>query len=475
MTAAKVARPRSPGSRPGMVMKRRRSKGPMPELSSAQATSLNAVKAAASPLRPSSVAEVEANPEAPDVGSRRARLRSLTMEDFRAFRDRTIEFADAACVVVGQNSSGKSSIRDALLFLTLDDVELRLDDLIRRGDVEGEAPGAARVSGHFECSLGDSAFSSSIWLRRQVARNGAERRCICSYWVAVDDSSWRRVSEACYATWLRSSLRWSSLRLPGSASSAGGGRSLASATTSGAATSDGALALPQFSFLGACSPEQLLRSLGGMLEQARQQRASGADEGPATLLKRRRSSTRLEAAPVADGARLEAWAARRLDEVYRELTREPTDEGMTEWSEGGQACLRRSDEGDGALTLLTSRQRGGAAVGRGVALKALSDGDRDVCALALLFTMSSLAAGCREELPPFVLMDEPDARLDKSRARAFWRFLASNAAGDRQCIMFSLNNHLGFGGAGHVGGLLELQPDAAGDRPRELEDCSERC
>lgn len=386
-------------------------------------------------------------------------LRTLIMEDFRAFRSRTVDLEDAACVIVGQNSSGKSSIRDALLFLTLDDASLRLSDLIRRLDVDGgsdcgavaaansasvesSAPTMARVTGRFDASGG-----AAVWLRREVSKGANASvseavaaaaagspvgRCVCAFWVALGNESWQPVSEACYSAWVRGTLRWAPL------------------APSALVEGDGALAPPQFGLLGELAPERLLRSLGDLLDRARR-RQLDEQEAPSTLLKRRRAPTRPGAPPVGDGARMEAWVARRLDEVYRELTREPLDESMTEWGDGGQACLRRSEGGDGGgLTILTSRQRGGAAVGRGVPLKAMSDGDRDVCSLALLVTMSGLAAGCREELPPFVLLDEPDARLDKGRARALWRYLSGSLAGaaageGRQCLLFSLNNHLAFG------------------------------
>ena len=112
----------------------------------------------------------------------------------------------------------------------------------------------------------------------------------------------------------------------------------------------------------------------------------------------------------------EAWLTRRIDEVYRELTREPLDDTMEvgmnqdesswgilkdktpwfhsrkrqkvgcqfhwitwtraleEWGEGGEAKLRRLP--DGSFDLLTSAKRGGASSGYGTSLNSLSDGAR---------------------------------------------------------------------------------------------------
>ena len=86
------------------------------------------------------------------------------------------------------------------------------------------------------------------------------------------------------------------------------------------------------------------------------------------MLKRRCSKG--AARSGAAGARAEAWLTRRIDEVYRELTREPKDDtfedhkGVSrsvslrkEWGEGGEAKLRRLP--DGSFDLLTSQRRGG--------------------------------------------------------------------------------------------------------------------
>ncbi|CAJ1337190.1 unnamed protein product, partial [Effrenium voratum] len=65
---------------------------------------------------------------------------------------------------------------------------------------------------------------------------------------------------------------------------------------------------------------------------------------------------------------------------------------------------------------------------------------RDICALSLLFALLGLLNGMREALAPFVVLDEPDSRLDKRHASALRRFLQGRD-GPRQCIWMSLNNH----------------------------------
>lgn len=130
------------------------------------------------------------------------------------------------------------------------------------------------------------------------------------------------------------------------------------------------------------------------------------------------------------GADLEERFARRLDEVYRELTREPLDEAMTRWGEGGQLLLQRLGQG---FTVFASERRG---LG-GVALEKLADGDRDVCGLSLLLTLPMLGRS-----PSLLVLDEPDARLDRRRATALRRFLSTPGA--PQCLLLSLNNHRAF-------------------------------
>merc|ERR1740130_866963 len=144
------------------------------------------------------------------------------------------------------------------------------------------------------------------------------------------------------------------------------------------------------------------------------------------------------------GVEAEAWVARRLDEIYRELSRDPLDEHFETWGDGGQASLRRLQ--DGSFTIFVSRKRGLAATGYGSPLEELSDGDRDLCALALLLTLPALrhfSGGLQDALPPLVMLDEPDSRLDKRGARCLWRLL-SGPQRPGLCLVTSLNNHQAF-------------------------------
>ena len=158
------------------------------------------------------------------------------------------------------------------------------------------------------------------------------------------------------------------------------------------------------------------------------------EEGNASgsLLKRRCSKGSVRSG--AAGARAEAWLTRRIDEVYRELTREPKDDSFEEWGEGGEAKLRRLP--DGSFDLLTSQRRGGASSGCGTSLNSLSDGARDICALCMLFVLPGFISGMQDALAPFMVLDEPDSRLDKRHASALRRFL-QRPDGPKQCLWLS--------------------------------------
>merc|ERR1711904_220284 len=105
-------------------------------------------------------------------------------------------------------------------------------------------------------------------------------------------------------------------------------------------------------------------------------------------------------------------------------TQQPLDGSMESWADGGQAVLRKLPEG--SFTINVSKERGHAAAGKGVALDSLSEGERDICAITLLLASLGAMKGkvSGSELPAFVLLDEPDARLDKRHAKALWNFLA---------------------------------------------------
>lgn len=356
--------------------------------------------------------------EVPSSGGFSASLVRLELEDFKIFDRFEASFVDRQAVcVVGPNASGKSSLVDAVLFVLLRKEFANLHHLIRRVEPPRPSRPKASVTAHFQAEcLGHVA------LRREVLG----KSCSTIFWVARGDEPFRSVAEAEYRWWLMRALRWG----------------------------ESDLLLPQFSLIDGRSLSNLLKSLAAAVDTAP---PAGQASAPVPLLKRRRqaSSAESEQAPFAQptsaasvgglrgNAVKEATLARRLDEVYRELSREPLDKEMHTWGDGGQAILRRG--ADGGFTISVSRQRGAAAAGFGVQLSELSEGDQDVLALSLLLVMPRICRGAvaREEPPTFVLLDEPDARLDQRHARALWRFL-SGPLGPKQSVILSLNNHRAF-------------------------------
>eukprot|EP00747_Dinoflagellata_sp_TGD_P112404 gnl/TRDRNA2_/TRDRNA2_171459_c3_seq1.p1 gnl/TRDRNA2_/TRDRNA2_171459_c3~~gnl/TRDRNA2_/TRDRNA2_171459_c3_seq1.p1 ORF type:complete len:497 (+),score=81.83 gnl/TRDRNA2_/TRDRNA2_171459_c3_seq1:38-1528(+) len=371
--------------------------------------------------------------DAPWQGTSRARLLKIEMDDFKIFQHQEVCFEEEKpTCVTGDNSSGKSSVMDAIRFVTVRRSDRSLSSFIRMftGDSK-DGCSSARVTAHFQCEgLG------GLTLRREIVATttagssrkptGAENR----FSVGTGDGPLRQVAEDNYLAWISSALCWL----------------------------EDDLLLPQFSLIETRSPEKLLGHLPAALEQLAGQ--SAATGGGAPLLKRRAggggstvSTANRSSALGGVKVAAEAWLARKLDEIYRELTREPLDENMEEWGEGGQVALRRAS--DGTFTIFVSQQRGAAACGFGVPLQNLSDGDRDVCSLALLLTLPGLVNSMQEALPPFVALDEPDARLDKRHAKALWRFLAG-PRGPKQCLIMSLNNHSAFDSVVHL-----TQPEPA--------------
>jgi len=329
---------------------------------------------------------------------------------------------------------------DALRFALLHGSDQGALEIIRRSDPRCST---AYVAVHFECN----GFGM-VTLRRELCTPDDESTHNAFY-VGVDGGPMTRVSERIYTSWISQALHWI----------------------------DDEVVLPQFGLLESQSTTELLSRLQSSLEQLQvedavpsllkrrsgpRSRPSNADSSDTSPLAASKScsqaaSTSSTGDPLdyGDGLRCgrraaEAWVARRFDEMYRELTREPLDEDMLQWGDGGQACLRRMD--GGGFSLFVSSERGAAACGYGVPLTALSDGSKDICALALLLTLSGLLAGCSESLPSFVMLDEPDSRLDTRHASALWRLL-SGPSGVRQCVVFSLNNHRAFDG---IPGMIEL-------------------
>lgn len=232
---------------------------------------------------------------------------------------------------------------------------------------------------------------------------------------------------------------------------------------------DSCVVMNQFSLIGESSVTQLLARLPEALDELEAE--SGANP---PMLKRRTVSHSSTSVSRGTGVRTkaEAWVGRRLDEIYRELSREPLDEHFQTWGDGGQACLHRLQ--DGSFTIFVSGRRGLAALGYGSPLESLSDGNRDLCALALQLILPGLISGSSElqdTLPPLVILDEPDSRLDKRAACCLRRFL-SGPGGPMQCLLMSLNNHQAFADQPDTIVLPELiaQPSAATDASGEEDD-----
>lgn len=338
----------------------------------------------------------------------RATLQSLKLENFKLFKNQVFSFKEAGLVcIVGSNSSGKSSLQEALCFV-LGRGHFNPESLLRRGK---PACSSARVVAEYLLETG-----GIVSLAREVKRSaGAGASFTITCFVSDGcNASFREVSDSTYSLWIEA------LRL-----------------------FERDLLLPQFGLMDSRNATKLLQLIPLALEKAEESSTVSAP-----LLKRRSgcssaSAKASEWTATRTKVAAEAWLSRRIDEVYRELTREPLDEKMEEWGEGGQACLRRL--GDGSFDLFTSERRGAAACGYGTSLSSLSDGDKDVCALALLLALPGLLDGLTETLPGFVVLDEPDSRLDKQHAKALRRFLMG-PSGPKQCIWLSLSNHSAFEG-----------------------------
>jgi len=203
---------------------------------------------------------------------------------------------------------------------------------------------------------------------------------------------------------------------------------------------EGDLILPQFGLLKSRTAAQLLAVLENALKQL-----PGDDSGKPLL--KRRSPQHRQSPQLTLRVTAEACVARRFNEIYRELTREPLDDSLETWSDGNQGLLRRLE--GGAFSLCVSEKPGAAACSLGVPLSSLSDGDQDVCALALLLVLPGLLVGLQETLPLFVVLDEPDSRLEKRHTCALWQFLAGSQ-GPRQCLILSVNNLAAFDNVPHV-------------------------
>lgn len=343
-----------------------------------------------------------------DASHTSARLLRLEFENFGVFEKESVslEGGSVACVV-GPNSCGKSTLAHAIRFVCLCG-EPRVggtQNLVRFSDPPCES---GLVTAHFA-----SVDGGEHMLRREARSDASPGR----FWVAgpTKDAAFKEVSAEEYRAYLTRDLRWEGE----------------------------AVVLSQFALLEACGAGKILETLPGVFGSI--SGGAGASAGPLQKLLKRKSalSGSSGGAVSSSAARAEAWLARRVDEIYQELSRVPLDDRMEEWGEGGQAILRR--RAGGGFSITVSQRRGAASVGCGTPLESLSDGDQDLCALAMLFALPGLRANLRDAPPAFVLLDEPDSRLDRRHAKALLRFM-EGPLGPRQSVVLSLNNHGAFDG-----------------------------
>jgi len=368
----------------------------------------------------------------PEQG-RRARLLNLEMKNFKCFDERTISFEGHTCsCVVGTNSSGKSSVLDAIKFVTLRPVK-HIRGLVRRC-----RPAVLHccVTADFETeSLG------KVTLQRSLILDSPKEHSV-TYAIAANGNPLKEVPESKYASWVEKALCWK----------------------------DDDVIMNQFSLIEQSSVTQLLAKLPKLLDKLEAE----AEVRPPMLKRQCKGVKPPNSGSCIPSVRTtaEAWVGRRLDELYCELSREPLDEHFETWGDGGQACLRRLD--DGSYTIFVSQRRGLAALGFGSPLESVSDGDRDLCALALLLTLPALSrgsAGLQDVLPPLVILDEPDSRLDKRGACCLQQLL-SGPRRPSQALLMSLNNHRAFKDVPGIIVLPEVvaQPWALGGTNDDDED-----
>lgn len=347
-----------------------------------------------------------------------ARLERLELENFMVFEKQSLSLAGgvAACVV-GPNSSGKTSLAHAIRFVCLcGELVPSTHLLVRCGEPPCEA---ALVTAHFAAAGGGTHT-----LRRETRSDASPGR----FWIATQGSkadklsAFRELAAEEYRAILTHDLHWDTELIEA----------------------------PQFSLLAEKSATKVLEALPKLLLDA----GVAARSSPASMKRKAPgiagSASRDRGTPLsgtsggalaAASAKAEAWLTRRVDDVYRELSRVPVDDRMEDWGEGGQALLRRSE--GGSFSMLVSRRRGVASAGNGTPLESLSDGEQDLCAIALLLALPALHAGFGAAPAAFALLDEPDSRLDRRHAKALRRFL-EGPLGPKQSVLLSLNNHRAF-------------------------------
>ena len=130
------------------------------------------------------------------------RLRGLTIDSFRGFRDPATFDLDASTVIfTGPNGTGKTSVFDALQWVMLGSIE-RLEGLRSRKNVEHVVSsyrpgGRARLRRRSPVQLPRSPCGSRAWTARCAPRGEAPRRSVlfvrarrpaCAGWSSVSRS-----------------------------------------------------------------------------------------------------------------------------------------------------------------------------------------------------------------------------------------------------------------------------------------------
>lgn len=366
-----------------------------------------------------------------------AKLMRLDLENFMVFEKQSFSLEGGALsCVVGPNSSGKTSLVRAIQFVCLcGEPTVHARHLVRFA----EPPcNVAVVTASFAGPEGRIHM-----LRREARQDASPAR----FWVATQGrkakkASFQELSAEDYKAFLMQDLLWEGE----------------------------VLVISQFALWKGSAAGRLVDSLPQVLLDAANTReatsfASGPPPQPVTC------KAPSDVAAVASTSRgnghlqciasesAEAWLARRLDDIYRELSRVPLDDRMETWGEGGEAVLQRLE--GGGYSIFLSRRRGVASAGHGTPLESLSDGEKDLCAIALLIALHELRANSGSVPVSFALFDEPDSRLDRRHTKALRLFL-EGLLGPRQSVLLSLNNHQALSCSGG-GSICKLDaPNASG-------------
>mmetsp|Transcript_68810 Transcript_68810/g.165173 ORF Transcript_68810/g.165173 Transcript_68810/m.165173 type:complete len:438 (-) Transcript_68810:48-1361(-) len=375
--------------------------------------------------------------EPPWQGSEPGVLQLVEISNFKAFAWHRVSFEDSQAVcLTGVNASGKTSVIDALNFALLVPGGKPLGTLVRRDPRrQWQQHKVGTVTAHFGCGA-----CRRIVLQRRL-RHKAETDTVETTFLVSTGGELVEVDEECYRLWLVKALCWGP---------------------------EDVLYLPQYSLLSLYQAASLLQQLPLRLPKGTGSAGESLDDqAPDPTRVKRRRMTRLSSAESAgdsdaassacSGSRscgkTQEWLRHRVDAIFQDLTREPLDESMSSWGDGGECVLQQA--ADGTFSLHASERRGVASAGLGTAVANLADGRRDLCSLALLLALGP-SGQVQERLPKLVLLDEPDSRLDRCHTLALWRFL-SGQAGPRQALLTSLDNHGALSEAcGHAVSTLEM-------------------